>query len=464
MRSPKRTRGSFIATAFAFFSLAAPTLAHAAGDPVLVLQWPTSGALASNAAGDAVNRELTAIGYAVTLQNTVSTSVPDNVADYKQVYLVSLGLTPDSDAAKLVTYVKGGGHLYVTGDRPDPTNDMESLLIQEKILKLTLKNSTALQVGTGVEGGGVGQDLITLVAEKTGFAAHPAPLASFYAGDPGIIGGVPDDHIIGKDQSGNPIGAVWTQSDLVQGNGCMMLIEDINWWNGWQEVANPPPSHAQVSAMAANVGDFMKYCGDHDLDGILDGEETPLGTDPLNPDTDGDGLCDGTNSVNDPTVTGKCIAGENGLIKQDSDKDGTIDALDTDDDNDGILSKDEVSDVAKFGDPDTDNVHAWLDLDSDDDGVSDHDEGRKEFNTKGVPDYLDPDFPTVGGGGKTNPDGGVGSADGGTISGAGDSGSSGGCGCSQTRDTTMSDFGTASLIAGIAVFLGRKRRAKAWRR
>jgi hypothetical protein len=454
---------TLISAGFAIAAVCVPALAHAAGDKVLVLQWPTASAVA-NADSDATNRELTALGYDVTLMNDVSTGVPTDVADYKQVYIVSVGLTPDTGAALLVSYVQGGGHLYVTGDRPDPTNDMESLEMQNKVLKLVLKDSTALQVGTGVEGGngGAGADDITLVAEITGFAAHPAPLTDFWVGDPGIIGGVDASHIFAKDQSSNPIGAVWTQADLLKGNGCVMLMEDINWWNLYQDVTPPgPPTQAQVSSMVANVADFMKYCGDHDLDGILDGLEAPIGTDPLNPDTDGDGLCDGTNTVNDPSITQKCIAGENGLTKQDSDKDGIIDALDPDDDNDGITSKNEVADDIKFGDPDKDGIHAWLDLDSDNDGVSDHDEGRKEFNSAGVPDYLDPDYPTLGGGGKGNPDGGLGGvgSDGGTLSGAGDSGSSGGCGCIVEPFNDSSNAMLAiGLFSGLFAIGARRRR------
>ncbi len=236
-----------------------------------------------------------------------------------------------------------------------------------------------------------------------------------------------------------------------------MLITDVNWMSLDEDVAGPPPTAAQITPMVANVADFVKYCGDHDLDGILDGDETPLGTDPLNPDTDGDGLCDGTNSVDDPSITQKCIAGENGATKQDSDKDGTIDALDPDDDNDGITSQNEVADDIKFGDVDKDGVHAWLDLDSDDDGVSDHDEGRVHFNSAGVPDYLDPDYPTPGaggaGGGKGDGGAGSGSADGGgagnaALTGAA-SGSEGGCGCSVEQSNDASN-----AVAAIGLFLG----------
>ena len=69
---------------------------------------------------------------------------------------------------------------------------------------------------------------------------------------------------------------------------------------------------------------------DSDNDGLLDGEETTLGTDPNNPDTDGDGINDGVEVGDDL---------DNPL---DEDGDGIIDALDSntlDSDNDGVVDQ-----------------------------------------------------------------------------------------------------------------------------
>ena len=71
----------------------------------------------------------------VTLIQKASATMPADVADYAQVYIVSVGTLEDASAQSLVTYVKGGGHLYLTGDRPEATNDMTDLFTQEKILK-----------------------------------------------------------------------------------------------------------------------------------------------------------------------------------------------------------------------------------------------------------------------------------------------------------------------------------------
>lgn len=73
---------------------------------------------------------------------------------------------------------------------------------------------------------------------------------------------------------------------------------------------------------------------DNDKDGILNGDEKRLGTDINNPDSDEDGV---------PDVV------EISQVPNDTDGDGLIDALDDDDDNDGILTKDESPDPNNDG-------------------------------------------------------------------------------------------------------------------
>jgi hypothetical protein len=68
--------------------------------------------------------------------------------------------------------------------------------------------------------------------------------------------------------------------------------------------------------------------GDGDLDGLSNGDERTLGTDPIDPDTDHDLQLDGWEVTGTPA-------------HRDTDLDGTPDALDDDDDGDGALSWDE---------------------------------------------------------------------------------------------------------------------------
>ena len=122
---------------------------------------------------------------------------------------------------------------------------------------------------------------------------------------------------------------------------------------------------------------------DTDNDGLLDSQEKILGTNPLKRDSDGD-------SVSDAIEIGMDIN-----APQDSDHDGIIDALDNDDDNDGVLTK--LEDLNKDGSPvnddtDDDGVPNYLDGNDDgDDMLTIVEGGIKDSDNDGILDYLDKD-------------------------------------------------------------------------
>ncbi|WP_020558131.1 IPTL-CTERM sorting domain-containing protein [Thiofilum flexile] len=130
---------------------------------------------------------------------------------------------------------------------------------------------------------------------------------------------------------------------------------------------------------------------DTDKDGLTDKEEALIGTDPNNPDSDGDGIGD------------KAEVGPNLNTPTDTDGDGNIDALDPDDDNDGILTKNENYNGGTPADDDTDGDGKpdYLDTDDDGDGLATTSENpdpngdgnpsdAKDKDGDGIPDYLDP--------------------------------------------------------------------------
>ncbi|MDD5395109.1 MAG: hypothetical protein PHE17_18975 [Thiothrix sp.] len=151
---------------------------------------------------------------------------------------------------------------------------------------------------------------------------------------------------------------------------------------------------------------------DTDGDGLKDGDEITKGTDPKNPDTDGDGLKDGdeikagTNPLNKDTdgdgVDDKTEVGASPAAPIDTDKDGKIDALDTDDDNDGVLTANENYNAGSPTDDDTDKDGKPDYLDTDDDGdgklsAAENNDPNKDGSPAdavdtdgdGKPDYLD---------------------------------------------------------------------------
>jgi MYXO-CTERM domain-containing protein len=121
---------------------------------------------------------------------------------------------------------------------------------------------------------------------------------------------------------------------------------------------------------------------DTDADGLTDAEEVlDAGTDPLVADSDGDTLLDGE-EVLDPTDPA------------DTDGDGAIDALDPDDDGDGVPTATE----APLGNSDFDAVDDYLDADDDGDGTPTIEEDllgdgaeNDDLDGDGLEDYRDRD-------------------------------------------------------------------------
>ena len=127
----------------------------------------------------------------------------------------------------------------------------------------------------------------------------------------------------------------------------------------------------------------VQMVDDADKDGLPNGLELAIGTDPMKWDSDGD------------TVVDSIEVGIDRNNPLDSDRDGLIDALDNDDDNDGVLTKFEDADkngTARNDDTDGDGVPNYQDANDDGDHLLTREEGSiKDFDNDGVPDYLDPD-------------------------------------------------------------------------
>lgn len=140
----------------------------------------------------------------------------------------------------------------------------------------------------------------------------------------------------------------------------------------------------------ANYGDVAdcRYSLDPDNDGLITGDEIALGSDPDNADTDGDGIPDGVE------------VGANPLNPTNTDGDDKPNVLDADDDNDGVLTKDENYNGGSPANDDTDldNIPDYLDADDDGDGVLTKDENYNggtpeddDTDNDNIPDYLDTD-------------------------------------------------------------------------
>jgi hypothetical protein len=170
--------------------------------------------------------------------------------------------------------------------------------------------------------------------------------------------------------------------DDADGDGALSWIDcndlDKDVWPGAPELCDEIDSNCNgdlVDGFLNTDGDEKPDCSDwdDDGDGLNDLVELALGSDPLSPDTDGDGIEDG-DEVGDPNSP------------TDSDGDHINDILDPDDDNDGIPTL-----VEGIWDPDGDGIPNYLDLDSDGDGFSDAFEGQGDPDLDGTPNFLDLD-------------------------------------------------------------------------
>lgn len=144
------------------------------------------------------------------------------------------------------------------------------------------------------------------------------------------------------------------------------------------------PDESPISVAVTGTGLFIDT--DSDQDGLSDETEVLAGTDPLNPDTDGDGIPDG---VEDSNKNGK-VDSVNGVLLE---TDPTL--LDTDGDkiDDGKEDANHDGEVAKTADGDfieTDPRVADTDGDGIDDGVEDANQNTKVDVVGGLRTETDP--------------------------------------------------------------------------
>ncbi|MGD8861371.1 MAG: DUF3344 domain-containing protein [Myxococcales bacterium] len=156
------------------------------------------------------------------------------------------------------------------------------------------------------------------------------------------------------------------------------------------QCTDPAAPDCDTDTGTCECADPSGVCDDMDMDGISDGAEQDLGTDPMDADTDDDGVLDGDEVGPD----------------SDSDGDGVINALDPDSDNDGLPDGTELG--LGCDHPDTDlsagkcrpdgdmgaTITSPVERDTDSGGVSD---GSEDFDLDGVIDDGETN-PTLGNG------------------------------------------------------------------
>ncbi len=211
----------------------------------------------------------------------------------------------------------------------------------------------------------------------------------------------------GKNEYGQTMAPVVSNAIQVAAGGyhsCAIDDSGVLCWGAGSDDQTLPPS--LNNAVALSLGEFHScaldslgvHCwgyngsGQADVSGFaldLDGdglgnlEEASHGSDPRNPDSDGDGLLDGAEDAN---LNGVVDAGETDPMEGDSDGDGYNDLVDAfpldaaehlDTDSDGVGDNADAfpADPAEISDMDGDGTGDNADTDDDNDGLSDVDEG-----------------------------------------------------------------------------------------
>ena len=144
-------------------------------------------------------------------------------------------------------------------------------------------------------------------------------------------------------------------------------------------------SDVNETAGGSDPLDPISVPSDSDNDQLPDNLESQIGTDPNNPDTDGDGAIDGEDDFPlDPNH------------QTDTDSDGIPNAIDPDDDNDGLLDEGDPYPLDPDNQPDTDGdgLNDGIDTDDDNDGFTDTQEqgaGSDPLDPNSLPEDSDND-------------------------------------------------------------------------
>jgi hypothetical protein len=354
----------FLALVLLAFGPSAPR-----ADDVLVYQTTNSDPQGGDTAGPRAQEILQGLGHTVTLVAGPTPATPGNLSAFDSVWIVQLpamSIFSGLDVNALSAYVRAGGGVYLTGERS--CCETLNASVQNFVNVLTSDSGV-----TGYVIGNLGEGGDTFAPNPTdpfGLTTTPnvltewATLAAGLLSVAGLPADVRDHRVVFQGTPGAGAVAI-PPEDLEAGSGCMYVAMDISYLIP-AFLPDPQPE------LLENIATFLSTCGDTDGDGVSDQGETARGSAPGDPDSDGDGLCDGHG-----TVAGVCRDGEG--IRSDTDGDTIIDPLDPDDDGDGLPTLFEQE--AELACPNADDESpssarpAWRDPDSDNDFIPDRVEG-----------------------------------------------------------------------------------------
>ena len=218
-----------------------PQRAEASKGRVLVVAQPQV-----SLGGQLTAKYLRSLGYPVT----VTQSVPEQPAEFSAIWYIGLYAIPQAEQDGLEQYVRNGGKLYLTGERPCCE---EVNLSDTEIARALLKNQ---QIVVGHQGEPASGEVSRFNPQAAdGITTSPNMLGTFLADIPGGIAGIGDAtsrNVLASDGQ-TALAGVFDESDMANGRGRLVIYMDYDWLVlGEQEEEAP----ARLAVMQ-NIQDFL---------------------------------------------------------------------------------------------------------------------------------------------------------------------------------------------------------------
>jgi len=178
----------------------------------------------------------------------VATTLPLNLSQYKAIWFIDAQnpLTA-AEEKRLENFVRVGKSVYLTGERPccEQVNQSDQAVID------------SLVSGGAVQVGGLGDADYANTFEPAnlgaadGLTRFPNFIGEWNPDAPGGLAGVSGANVTTTAPGGEPTGAAWDQSSMVNGKGRLAIQMDVNWleWSDTAEQAN--------TLLAQNIESFL---------------------------------------------------------------------------------------------------------------------------------------------------------------------------------------------------------------
>jgi hypothetical protein len=215
--------------------------ADASKGRVLVVAQRQTASGALRAASD-----LRSLGYPVIYAET--STLPEELAQYSAIWYIGLYAIPQADQEALEQYVRNGGNLYLTGERPccEDLNGSDT-----GIARALLKNQQIVVGHQGDPASGEASRFNSQAAD--GIATTPNALNAFPADGPGGIGGIGEvtsRNVLASDGQ-TALAGVFDESDMANGRGRLVIYMDWDW------LVKDEPEEAARLAVVQNIQDFL---------------------------------------------------------------------------------------------------------------------------------------------------------------------------------------------------------------